>query len=350
MEVGVRRLTVSFGPVTREIRSLVARRRELLTMLGSIFAGMGIFLENTLHGNLPASLRAFSGRIFEAYAVMLLFPSLILALRLARLNAGMAFNGIYYARLMQEQKFTTAGDPAAAGRINFRGVSFLMFLLTDMIAGFSAALLCLTVADSSALAALVGSAVFSAWLFLYVRFHGQSVEHARRRLKEAAVESVTRGDWLGHMSGSLEDANHDMTAVVSLVGLIIFSALQSLSGLGGTSVPTDLPPDLLAKNASTVYGALMTATCLTGMVTYVRLRLAAGAFSLALDPEDEPFRLLHVNDSLLGYALLAFLFALSIHFLLSPWLGAAPLAGAVIAAFAGALACEQAAVAAASGK
>src|SRR4051794_14706521 len=43
---------IDFTAVGREIRSIVSRRRELLTLLGSIFAGLGIFLNNVLHKDL----------------------------------------------------------------------------------------------------------------------------------------------------------------------------------------------------------------------------------------------------------------------------------------------------------
>ncbi len=48
---------IDFTTVSREFNSLVVRRRDLLTLLGSIFAGLGIFLQNVLQGNLPPALR-----------------------------------------------------------------------------------------------------------------------------------------------------------------------------------------------------------------------------------------------------------------------------------------------------
>ena len=57
-------------------------------------------------------------------------------------------------------------------------------------------------------------------------------------------------------------------------------------------------------------------TCLFELVIYLRVRVAIGQFSLQLDPTDRPFRPLRLTDSLLGYLLLAFLFAVSVHVLL----------------------------------
>ena len=91
---------IDFSTVTREFRSLIGRRRELQTLLGSVFAGLGIFLQNSLQGNLPTSLGGIQRHLFAFYAIMLMVPSLILALRMARLHGGLVLNGILFAHLM----------------------------------------------------------------------------------------------------------------------------------------------------------------------------------------------------------------------------------------------------------
>ena len=45
-----------FETVSREIHGIIDRRRELDTFLGSVFAALGIFLQNALQGGLPVSL------------------------------------------------------------------------------------------------------------------------------------------------------------------------------------------------------------------------------------------------------------------------------------------------------
>ena len=130
---------IEFTAVSREIRSLVARRRELLTFLGSVFAALGIFLQNTLHGELPRSLLGLEEHVFATYAFMLMVPSLIMALRLARMHGGMVINGILFARLSQEHSETAKpGAEENAARLNLFGLSFLMFLLASFLAAFSA--------------------------------------------------------------------------------------------------------------------------------------------------------------------------------------------------------------------
>jgi hypothetical protein len=313
---------IDYTTVTRELRSLVSRRRELLTFLGSVFAAMGIFLQNVLQGGLPRALDPVRGHAFAVYSFLLMVPSLILALRLARLNAGMTLNGILYQRLMQEQNFTQKGSletQKRAGRLNPVGVSFLMFLLTDLIAGFSAGLLALALSAPPLLAFAVGGAVVAAWLGLYLYFHYQAVRFALAKAASEGCSPFDREQWEAHTAGSLEDSNHDMITVLALVGLMVFSAVEGMSGLGkviGTN-DVDLPSTQVQEHGPAAYGLLMMVTCFFGLVTYLRLRIAVGNRSLELDATDRPFRPLRLTDSLLGYLLLAFLFTVSLHFFLA---------------------------------
>jgi hypothetical protein len=315
---------IDYTTVTREIRSVVSRRRELLTFLGSVFAAMGLLLENIIQGLLPTSLNVLQGHAFAVYAFLLMVPSLLLALRLARLNAGMTLNGVLYQRLMTDQDFTRKGSLQSqqrAAAVNYFGVSFLMFLLSDLIAGFSVFILVMALYAPAWLAAFIGAAVVVLWLALYLRYHYRA---ARFALGKAATESCapfTRNEWEEHVAGSMEDANHDMIAILALVGLILFSGFESLSGLGRVKSaagdnPIDLPPQLVLTYGPVFYGLLMTATCLFGMATYMRLRIAVGQRSLESDPTDQPFKPLRLTDSLLGYMILAFLFVVSLHFLI----------------------------------
>jgi hypothetical protein len=224
---------IDFTAVSRELRSVLARRRELLTFLGSVFAALGIFLQNLLGGSLPPSLKGLERHTFAAYALLLLVPSLLLALRLAKLNAGMTLNGILYSRLMQEQTFTERAGPNAprrAARVNPFGVSFLMFLLADLLAGFAAALLDLSLAATPAVTApVVGGAVVVAGLLLYLHFHHQAVAYALRRIESDPCGPFDRERWEEHVADSLRDANHDMITceptVHRLVRRVVFPPL-----------------------------------------------------------------------------------------------------------------------------
>jgi hypothetical protein len=190
--------------------------------------------------------------------------------------------------------------------------------------------------------------VLLAWLGLYLWFHNKAAAFAMHKAAAEGCAPFTREEWEGHAAGSLEDGNHDMITILALVGLIVFSAFEGLSGLGraGATPGLDLPAQQVQDYGPAAYGLLMVVTCFFGMVTYIRLRVAIGQRSLELDPTDQPFRPLRLTDSLLGYMLLAFLFAVSLGFLLlsffpgdqPPW---AVVLGVPAAAFVLAVAAEQ---------
>jgi hypothetical protein len=317
---------LEFPNVTKEIRGLIVRRQELNTFLGSVFAALGIFLQNTLAGSLPDSLTSVEDHIFAFYAVMLMVPSLLLAMRMARLHGGMILNGMLYARLMQEQNFTRKGDVERAARHNWFGVSFLQFLLADLLAAFSAGVLAMSLGAVPLVAVAAGLVVFLAWLGLYFRFHHKGVVFARRKIASESCEPYTRDDWEGHVSECLQDANQSLIATIGFVGLMAFSVFEVMSGLGQikTHRLPDLRLDQVRAYGAEAYTLLMLVTSLIGLVTYLRVRVAIGQFSLDLDPTDRPFRPLVLTDSLLGYILLAFFLAVSVHLTLvqfAPGLG-----------------------------
>ena len=310
---------IDFTTVSREFRSLIVRRRELQTLLGSVFAGLGIFLQNALQGNLPPSLAAIERHVFAFYAILLMVPCLILSLRMARLHGGMVIQGVLYARLMQEKDFTRPVDPERATRHNFLGVSFLQFLLADALAAFSTMILGLALRLAPAAAMALGGAVGVAWLLLYLYFHHRAAVFALRKIATDECTPFDRDEWEGHVAASLEDANLGLNNDLAFVGLMVFSVFEVLSGLGHieTHGGVDLAPELIRRHGPYAYVVVMLVTCLTGLVAYIRVRVAIGNFSLQLDPTDQPFRPLRLTDSLLGYLLMAFLFVVALHLLLS---------------------------------
>jgi hypothetical protein len=308
---------IEFTTVSREFRGLVERRRDLFTFLGSVFAAMGLFLQNSLQGGLPPALASIQQHLFAFYALVLMVLSLILALRMARLHGGMVLNGILFARLMQEQDFTRKGDPVRAARHNWFGVSFLQFILVDLIAGFSATILALAVSSPFWPAFCWGVGVFVLWLLLYFRFHYRARAFAFRKITAEACAPFDRNAWEGHIASCLQQANQGLIAQIAFAGLMVFSVFEALSGLGKIyAADTDLATEMVKTHGPTVYAILMVVTCLLELIIYLRVRVAAGAFCVQLDPTDRPFRPLRLTDSLLGYLVLAFLFAVSLHILL----------------------------------
>jgi hypothetical protein len=309
---------IEFSTVSAELRSLVTRRRYLMTFIGSVFAATGIFLQNTLHGSLPPALKSIEEHVFAFYAIMLMVPTLILALRIAKMHAGMVINGILYARLMQEQNFTRPGDPQRAARHNFVGVSFLQFLLVSLLAAISAAVLGLAIPLRVTAAMAMGAAVLILWLAWYFWFHHQAARFAFQKIAADACAPFTKAQWEEHISSSMEEANHGLMAELGLAGLIAFSVFEKLSGLGEIKAArTDLASEDIVRYGPLVYAVLLTITCFIELIVYLRVRVAIGHFSLQLDASDKPFRPLRLTDSLLGYMILAFLFAVGLHLLMT---------------------------------
>ena len=306
---------IEFPVVAGEIRSLIERRRELNTLLGSVFVAAGVFLDNAMGGKLPRALVEVERHLFAIYAAFLLVPSALLALRMARLHGGLVLNGMLYARTLESQTFTRRGDVDRASRHRFASVSFLQFALADVIAGFSGAVMALTLGLPAPLALAAGLALAVACLAAYAAFHRRAVALARRIIAAEDVAPATRDDWEVHISASLHDANAELIGVIGFVGLILFSTFEVLSGLGQVtpSRPLDLHLAEVERLGPPSYTALMLVTALMGLITYLRIRVAIGRFSIDLDPLDQPFRPLIPTDSLLGYLLLAFFLAIAVH-------------------------------------
>lgn len=308
---------IEFATVSREFRSLIRRRNHLQTFLGSVFAATALILHNVLKGNLPRSLEGLEGHIFIFYALMVLVPSIILSLRMARLHGGLVLNGILYARLMQEQDFTRKGDPKRAGRFNLFGVSFLQFLLAALISGFAGAVLALGFNMPFSSAATSGGLVVLLLLLVFFKFRVKAARFAFQKIASDTCAPFERREWREHVSGSLEDANEGMLHEIGFAGLMMFSVFEKLSGLGEISVrAAGSAYQDVQRFGPWVYIVLMLVTCTFGLVIYLRIRVAVGSLSLQLDPTDRPFRPLRLTDSLLGYILLAFLGTVALHMLL----------------------------------
>ncbi len=308
-------MDVEFGTVTQEFRSLVDRRRELITFLGTVFAGMGLFLQNTLQGNLPAALDPIAQNVFTFYAVLVMVPALILALRFARLHGGLMLNGVLFARFLQDQNFTRKPDIPRAGRYNLLGVSFLQFALVNFVASFSAAMLVISGTDNTRWAVAVGTGLFVAWFGYFFRTHRQGVQFARNMVATRTFGPCIHEEWRDHVSKSLKDANKTLNWNVGFVALMTFSVFEVVTSIGQLK-ERDAIAAHLKQIGPLAYLTLLTVVALVGLITFLRVRVAVGTFSLLLDPTDRPFRVGRVTDSLLAYALLAFLLAVAVHLLL----------------------------------
>jgi hypothetical protein len=307
---------IDFTTVSREIQGLIGRRRELLTLLGSVFAGVGLFLQNALQGNLPPSLVPLEEHLFACSAALLMVASLILSLRMMRLHAGMVYNGVLYAQLtLAAGHLPRTITPEKAASHNFAGASFLQIVQALVMAGFSTATLALALGLHPWLAATIGASVAMAALVLHFAFHHRAARAAIDLTRKRATGPVERDAWESHIVASLEATNNDLLGVLAFVGLMLFSALETLSALGSLRLHDrpDLAPDQVTTLGPIVYTSLMVLVAVFQAIIYVRLQVAQGRFSLDLDATDRPFRILTLTDSFLGYVLLACLLAVSVH-------------------------------------
>jgi hypothetical protein len=311
---------LDFGRVSRELRSVVARRRELILFLGSLFAGMGIYIQNVLDKKLPPSLAMLERSAFLTFSVGVLIPSVIVALRLAKLHSGMIINGVFFSKLRQHAS-QSPSDLSRAGRLNWMGVSTQFFAWTAVLAGFSAGLLALSLRSNWSIVGFSSVGTFALLLSAFLNIHRRARKFATGYAVVATCESYSSEELEDHLAESMKDGNHDMLACISFVGLMVFSIFQAMSGLGDVkSTGTELSRELLRDQGVMYLSALLLVTTLIGLVVYLRLLISIGNFSLLLDPTDRPFRLFKLTDSFLGYCLLVFFLALSVHVLAVPLL------------------------------
>lgn len=326
---------IDLGVVSRELRGVVSRRRELMTFVGSLFAAMSLFLQNVLQGHLPEGLKPLRHSIFLTYSLGLLIPSAIISLRIARLYAGMIINGVFYQRVRLEETLPrdASGRPrppvisdfASSGRLFFFGASTQFFFLTALLASYGAVILALSLGYTLAIAAVSGGVTMIVLLLLFLYFYYRARRFAIRHALSAVVEPFTEQTMQEHLAASREDTNHDMLSVVSFVGLMLFSSLESLSGLGEMNADaTEFSGTNFQLYGEYVAVGLFVLITLICAIIYLRLIYAAGMFSLRLDPTDRPFSLFKLTDSLMGYVLLIFFLTIGVHLLLFPMIGGTP--------------------------
>jgi len=309
-------LVLDFDTVSREFRSVVARRREQLLLLGSLFAAMSLFLQNVLDGKLPDSLKPLERHAFLLHSAMMLAPTVLIALRIGKMHSGLTINGIYYRRSLRaidEQE----GSPArvlGAARLNLFGVSSMQYLLAALFAGGEAMLLALALKAPGWSAPGIGAGVFLLLVLIFLRWHRKAARFALRAVESCTVEPFTREDDERHLAESRNDANHDLNACVGFVGLMLFASLEGISGLSEIAI-TD--PGLAAIAATRfgplVYDLVLLAACVVNILIYCRLSAAIAEFSLRLDPTDTPYRPFKLTDTLLGYLLMVFFTTVAVH-------------------------------------
>lgn len=306
---------LDFSHVSQEVRSLVTRRRELMVFLGSLFVALSIYLNNLLHGGLPPALAHIANHAFFSYSLMLLLPSIIIALRIMRLHNGMTINGIFYAHILAQSGDHSA-DPIRASRLNWAGISTGLFLLTVLDATLASVLFAFSLHINWMSAIVIGSGCATILILLFLRNHQYAKQFALAYIARATVEPLNAEELEDHLSHSLQDTNQDMLGVTAFVGLILFAVMEHLSGLSGiNNYQGDIATKDILTFAPLIYTLLTLITASIGTLTYRRLAVAAGELAIKLDTTDNPFNPFKLTDTLLGYLLLCVLFGISLHFM-----------------------------------
>jgi hypothetical protein len=309
-------LVLDFDTVSREFRSVIARRREQLLFLGSLFAAMSLFLQNVLDGKLPDSLKLLEENAFLLHSVMMLAPTVLIALRIGKMHAGLTINGVFYRRALRLIDAHEGSDDRLrnAGRLNLFGVSSMQYLLAALFAGGEAMLLALALKAPGWSAPGIGAGVFLLLVLVFLRWHSNAARFALRAVENCTVEPFTREDDERHLAESRNDANHDLNACVGFVGLMLFASLEGISGVSDIAVANPGFAAIAAMRfGPLVYDLVLLATCLVNILIYCRLSAAVAEFSLRLDPTDTPYRPFKLTDTLLGYLLIVFFTAVAVH-------------------------------------
>jgi hypothetical protein len=311
-----KQLVLDFDTISREFRSVVARRREQMLFLGSLFAAMSLFLQNVLDGKLPDAMKMLEQRAFLVHAVLMLPPTVLIALRIAKLHTGLTINGIFYRRVMREIDPQEGSDEALrrAASLNLFGVSSMQFGLAALLAAGEAMLLAFAFHAPGWTAPVVALITYMLLVMFFVRMHANASRFALRAVADCRVEPATREDDERHLAESRNDANHDLNACIGFVGLMLFASLEGISGVSDIAVAD---PGLAAPQARKfgplVYDVVLLATCLANILIYGRLSGSIAEMSLRLDPTDTPYRPFKLTDTLFGYLLVVFFTTIAVH-------------------------------------
>lgn len=310
------RLTLDFSTISHEFRSVVARRRDLMLFLGSLFAAMGLFLQKILDGELPPGLKSLELSAFFVHSILVLVPTVLIALRLAKLHTGLTINGVFYRRAVQEIRDgrRRKTDVRASARLNPFGVSTALFLLASFLASGESALLALSLHRPTIQAAAIGVAVFFIMVAVLLRMHQNAAQFALSAVENCRVEPLTGEDDEEHLAGSRDDANHDLISTISFLGLMLFSSLECISGLAKVgAAQLDLASVDVQTYGPLVYNIVLLVTCVASLLIYLRLAVSIAEMSIQLDPTDTPFRAFKLTDTVLGYWIVVFFFAVAVH-------------------------------------
>ena len=315
----------SLKEITDEIVGLVARRRAVIVLFCSIYAFMSVYLDQMFKGSPPRAIEAlcFLGPL-TIYMLFLALLGAICTLRLSRIHYGMTLNGCYCAAV--EHGDIHHPDVESAKKLNMRGVSTLHVLLTAFSASVATAAVVGQWRGSAWAGGIAGLLVLvGLWLHFKYRCHLRAVAKAERDLEnwKNSLPAVQTRDRRRHDVLTLDMCQHDMLAIVSSIGLLLFSLLQTMSHFQPENVAEaraaaqDAGHLVLSEGARrwsvALYSAGVVFASACGIGAYVRLRGAVARHSQRLNQNDHRAHVATLTDSALGYVLLIGFTVLAVH-------------------------------------
>jgi ADP-ribose pyrophosphatase len=303
---------------------LVARRRAVIVLFCSIYAFMSVYLDEIFKGVSPRAIEALGPAPLAVYMLFLAALGVICTLRLSRIHYGMTLNGCYCSAV--EHGDIHHPDVEAAKTLNKRGVSTLHMLLAAFSASVAMAVAVALLGGRIEIAVIAGLLLFGGlWQFFRSQCHQRAVAKATRDLEswKSSLPAVQTRDRRRHDVLTLDMCQHDMLAIVSSIGLLLFSLLQTMSHFQPENVAAaraaaqDANHLALTENARRLsvvlysMGVVIAAAC--GIGAYVRLRGAVARHSERLNQNDYRVHVATITDSFLGYLLLVTFTVLAVH-------------------------------------
>mmetsp|Transcript_2996 Transcript_2996/g.9842 ORF Transcript_2996/g.9842 Transcript_2996/m.9842 type:complete len:1278 (+) Transcript_2996:47-3880(+) len=324
--------------VSREFRMLVLRRRQALEFLARFYIFIAIFFTRAASGSIPKPL--LDG-YFVCLAICAGVPSFLVAVRFARINAGLVCNAVYWSHLTEEEDGRRREFKSKAKYINRGGVSYLLFVLVTIMAAvctgvvfrlalgstFLAALAALVVAASVSFYADLAHTTMYRRAIARIRSEPRPVVHGPEHAGGASERDRLRRAVLSHKWGSLLDAHSDVAAIVLFAGTVIFTGSQIFTAFGGVErLLSDLHGQTVAlsfaRTLPALWGCATLLVSLVSLLVHRRLRRSIADFAKALDPQnirgDSP-KWSRISDLFLSKLLLGVMLILSVNLILFGW-------------------------------
>ncbi len=281
-------------------------------MFSTIFAIMSVYLDHIIANEPPRAIDVLGVSPIKIHLGVLSILGGIITFRLINLHCGMVLNGTFWAAAI-------AGDSSesslkAASDFNYLGVSTVHIVLTSVVTSISLGCWFGIQVNSDYSAVLMALAVLvTIGIYFRIFRHTAVCRLAKASLKnQEHFPTRVDGDERTHARATLDMTHHDMIAITSSVGLLVFSLLQTMWVLQSDSeaIVSDAPYQ--RHFGVLLYGIAVLVAAVSGTVAYCRLGRSIVTWSQSLDCGDRAADRLF-TDSFLGYMILLIFLAFACH-------------------------------------